>query len=194
MEIPAPFQEIPYCGRYEMDHAHAPYMIVRSLLNLGLADWTVALLHWLGRYDGLEEHLEDGFMPDPRLDPACCVRDVLLEHVARWPKLELGECLALNQRQERIGLIIDDLLKLEFVASAAYWGRPHKPASGRVVWNSLQDDWLWFIQLGPDFAAIRDIEGDDYEHLVVTRDKKTDTPIQMQIRHMLAGESAGSGA
>jgi hypothetical protein len=88
---PPPYDEYPYYGRHADDHAHAPYGIMRSLRQLGLAGWSATLLDWLSRYDGLKQHLGEDFEPDPRLDPAVCVRDVLLAHVVvlRFARLTL---------------------------------------------------------------------------------------------------------
>ena len=148
-----PYDDYPYYGRYEDDHANAPYVIVRSLTQLGLSDWTATLLGWLGRYDGLEQHLGDDFEPDPQFDPAVCVRDVLFKHVALWPSPAAGQLLTSGQRRERIVAIIDDLLKLEFVGASALWcGHPGS------AWNPLTEDWLRFIELGPNLDELRQMQ------------------------------------
>ena len=125
-------------------------MIVRALQRLGLADWAGTLLDWLGRYDGIEEHLHLEF------DPPCCVRDVLAEHVAHWPALAPGQRLTPRERSERIEAIVVDVLQLEFLSTRAFWG---PWMSKRVVWQPLQEHWMWFLQYGPDTEASR--ENDD---------------------------------
>jgi hypothetical protein len=150
MEPASPYDEYPFFGRHANDHAHAPYVIVRSLIGLGLADWSATLLGWLGRYDGIEQHLGDDYEPDPRFDPAVCVRDVLIRHAAIWPSLALGKSLTPDQRRQRIAAITLDLLELEFVGANAAWYGPR-----RAIWNPLGQDWLRFIEMGPDLAELR---------------------------------------
>jgi hypothetical protein len=157
------YDNYPYCGRFVDDHAHAPFVIARSLVQLGLGEWTSTLLNWLGRFDGVEEHLGEGFeQPDYRLDPVMCVRDVLLSHLVRYPPLDASACLTPEQRRERIEAIVSELLKLEFVGAKANWRGKERP------WNSLGEDWLLFIELGPDLAALQQMEDKDGDGLVDT--------------------------
>jgi len=151
MEPVHPPKEYPWWGRGELDHAHAPYMIVRSLQRLGLSDWAGTLLDWLGRYDGIEEHLHAD------LDPPACVRDVLAEHADHWPALAPGHSLQSAERRARIEAIVEDILQLEFLTSRAYWG---PWLVKKIVWDPLQEHWMWFLQYGPDFDAMRHLDED----------------------------------
>jgi len=45
--------------------------MAESLQQLGLESWTARLLSWLGRFEGLERHLEED------CDPVLCVRQIL---------------------------------------------------------------------------------------------------------------------
>jgi hypothetical protein len=161
--VPAPYADFPYYGRYDSDHAHAPFLIVRSLVRLGLADWCATLLHWLGRFDGLEQHLDDCDEPDPALDPVCCVRDLLAQHTLRWSDPPEGARLTPEQRHERKQAIVADLLDLKFVAAYAYW---RSPEAVRSIWDPFNEDWLWFIQTGPDASVILQMkEGEECAEL-----------------------------
>jgi len=156
MTAPASYDDYPFFGRYESDHAHAPFLIVRSLIQLGLADWSATLLHWLGRFDGYEQYIAEG--EDPSLDPVCRVRDLLAEHVVRCGSRSADVPLTAKKRRERLDAIVEDLLQLDFVAAYAWWG---KPRGDRVHWDCLQQDWLWFIQLGPDLSALQQMRDDE---------------------------------
>lgn len=164
MELSEPnsvYDEFPYFGRCADDHAHAPFVIVRCLTQLGLTDWCATLLNWLSRYDGIEQHLNDGFIRvgNASLDPAIGVRDVLLQHVVSWPAVSP---LTPAQRRERIVTIVSDLLDLEFVGANALWC-----GKNQTVWDPLTQDWLQFIEMGPDLAALRSMTiGQDGEGLL----------------------------
>lgn len=177
MEPIAPEKEYPNYGRCELDHAHAPYMIVRSLVRLGLAHWSATLLHWLGRYDGLEEYLH------AQCDPACAVRDLLAAHVERWPALADGECLSPQEQRLRIEAVIDDLLELDFVAARAHWGPLLR--RGPTVWNPVQEDWMWFLLLGPGWESVLQAQGEDHDVLQVWTRSQEDIPYKQAIRAML---------
>lgn len=157
------YDDYPYCGRFVDDHAHAPYVIARSLMQLGLGDRTAQLLDWLGRFDGLEEHLGEGFEPDYRLDPVRCVRDVLFSHVLRYPALDEDTRLTQEQRHERIEAVVADFQALEFVGVMANWHGKKRS------WNPLGEDWLSFIEFGPDLPALQQMDDKDGHGLVDIR-------------------------
>jgi hypothetical protein len=152
------YDEYPYFGRHAGDHAHAPFVIVRCLIRLGLADWSATLLDWLARYDGLEQHLGNDFRYETRFDPFIAVRDVLLQHVTGWPESDSVWRLTPVRRRQRIEAIIDDLLELQFVGANAFWG-----GKQRSVWDPFTQDWLQFIELGPDLAELRHM-GENQDH------------------------------
>jgi hypothetical protein len=156
-------------------------------MQLGLADWTAALLNWLERFDGLEAHLDESDCDPARLDPACCVRNVLLTHVAFWPGLKPTERLTPAQRNERLAAIIDDLLELEFIGTVSEWcGR-------KRFWNPLNENWLSFVTLGPDPQTLCEIEScNEVEGLLDTWiSPEAARKRQSAFRQMLTGEPAG---
>jgi hypothetical protein len=182
MEPPAPpYDDYPFYGRYSSDHAHAPFVIVNSLIQLGLSEWSGTLLHWLGHYDGLEEHLSsDGNYPDYRLDPVLSVRDVLIKHAGSCSS---SQRLSTAQQRERIESIVDDLLKLEFVNTHACWGTNHPD-----VWRPLTDHWLAFIERGPDLYALRQMEDDVDGQWLLNVMIRTTAPDRESIRKTLLGD------
>jgi hypothetical protein len=180
----------PCPERFGTDHVQAPYSIVRSLMQLGLADWTATLLHWLGRFDGLEAHLDECDCDPSRLDPACCVRDVLLSHVARWPELVPGQRLEPAQRGQRITAITDDLLELEFVGAVGEW------CGQKRFWNPLNEDWLYFVTLGPepDEPKLERGGNEAGELLDAWLDPDAASHRRSVFRQQLTGEAAGERA
>lgn len=137
---PAPNAGWPHSGRDALDHAHAVYSIVQHLSTLGLASWTSRLLQWLGRYDGLERHLEDWQAPN------ICVRDVLLRHVCRIPG-EAAATLDFRVAHARRLAIVQDLLTLDLVRVRAWWGNEHRPEASACFWSPLEQCWLDFIEM-----------------------------------------------
>lgn len=140
MEPPAPLKDYPRFGREPLDHAHAPYVIVLLLQRIEVPEWAPTLLAWLGRYDGLEEHLhhED--------DPACCTRDVLMQHAMQCPATASASPLSPEQKHARIELVVQDLLQLSFVRAAAYWGQL---MGERTTWHPLAQPWMSFLEIVP---------------------------------------------
>ena len=130
----------PHLGRDAMDHAHAVYVIVQSLGQLGLSRRLPTLLQWLGRFDGFEAHLPD------ECDPAICVRQTLLRHVADLPPADGATAPASAKRAEALWQhVVQDLLDLDFVHYRSYWGPPLEP---RVHWHPLSQAWLSFLECG----------------------------------------------
>ncbi|MCR6480975.1 hypothetical protein NU688_32795 [Variovorax sp. ZS18.2.2] len=143
MEPLQPDEEAPLYGRDELDHAHAPYVIARALKQLDLSDWLPKLMEWLGHYDGLEAHVEDGN------DAAISVRDVLLAFVSKQAGKKLVG-VAPNElgadRAHKIALkkqVVDAFLKQDFVWYCAVWDTDMRPR-----WNPLKQSWMSFCALG----------------------------------------------
>jgi hypothetical protein len=170
MEPVSPSKEYPRFGRSTLDHAHAPYAIVMQLHQLGLSEWAGTLLGWLGRYDGLEEHLH------VESDQACATRDVLMRFAIEAPKLDAGKTLSSQALHERKAAIVEELLQLDFVRTIAYWG---PLLEQRIVWNPLEHSWLSFLDLLP----ISDEHDGDECLMVIT--KEEGDPEQLQAIHAL---------
>ncbi|THT95548.1 hypothetical protein E9531_17065 [Lampropedia puyangensis] len=123
-------------GRDKMDPVHAIYVVVDSMQSLGLSAWTANLLHFLGRFDGLEMHL------DEECHPLLCTRQVLLSHVANMhTQRDLS-----GTREMRMRQLIDDLMQLEFMHHRHYWCV--QPPHARVEFNPLEHSWLDFVAMG----------------------------------------------
>lgn len=126
-----------------LDRGHAVFAIAGHLRALGLRSWVGRVVQWLSRYDGLEDYVE------PEDEPLVCVRDVLVNHVCRlrqWiAETAPGQTAAetLSQLKNRI---IDDLLTLNFVSYAAFWGHEPVPTDKNVRWKPLQQSWLEFLE------------------------------------------------
>lgn len=171
MEPQAPCKEFPRFGRDSLDHAHAPYAIVILLQQIGLSAWTSVLLGWLGRYDGLEEHLH------LEEDPARCVRDVLMRHAIQTAPNDKGRAPLPASLLERKAAIVQDLLQLAFVRSRAYWG----PFLVRKrIWNPLEQPWMAFLDELPHFDDKHD--GDESLHVLIGSEADPD---QQQLVHDL---------
>ncbi len=140
LRVAHPNDGAPHLGRDSMDHTHAVFVIVQSLGELGLSSWSATLLQWLGRFDGFEMHLPD------ECDPAICVRQTLLRHVAAIPS---PEEVAPPFSPERTGVlcrqIVQDLIELDFVSYRSYWGQLLAP---RLHWDPLSHSWLTFLECG----------------------------------------------
>lgn len=174
MEPQPPCKEYPRFGRDALDHAHAPYAIVMLLQQMGLAAWSPVLLGWLGRYDGLEEHLH---LDE---DPARCARDVLMRHAIQAVPADAGRSLSPEALRERKALIVQDLLELVFMRCKAYWG-PFLVR--RVVWNPLEQPWMAFLDGLPHF----DDEHDGEESLHVLIGTTVDPEHRQLVHDLLMG-------
>ena len=133
-EAPNPNRNFPELGRDEMDHGHAIYSIARSVSALGLNDWLPTVMHWLGHYDGLETMLEDP------CDPAICVRQVLLRHVAQQPAGGSAPRLA-SEAQALKQAIAEELATLDFVCYRVFLGQRGRH---RAYWEPLEQSFLSF--------------------------------------------------
>ena len=171
MEPPSPVKEYPRFGREPLDHAHAPYAIVLLLQRIDVPEWTPTLLAWLGRYDGLEEHLHE------EDDPACCTRDVLMRHALHWAGSAQAGVLSAEHKHARIERIVQDLLQLTFVRATAYWGQL---MGERLTWRPLAQPWMSFLDVVPSC----DERGDGDEGLYVWTREPADAA-QMRAIHAL---------
>ena len=129
---------MPQLGRDLLDRSHALFTIVESLRYLGLSEWTTTLLGWLGRFDGLEVHIQE------ESDPVLCVRQVLMGFVAvvRKGLVWKGQQWIQDLKQQ----IVDRLVALDFVHHRTYWS--DRPPQMRLEWHPLKQSWLEFIELG----------------------------------------------
>lgn len=162
--------EYPRFGRSTLDQTHAPYAIVMQLQQLGLSEWAGTVLSWLGRYDGLEEHLHIDS------NQATTMRDALMRFAIETPKPEAGTTLAPQALRELKAAIVEDLLQLDFVRTIAYWGPLFEK---RIVWNPLEMSWLGFLDILP---ISDDREGE--ECLMVITKEEAD-PAHLQAIHDL---------
>jgi hypothetical protein len=175
MEPPSLEQEYPRFGREPLDHAHAPYAIVLLLQRICVPEWAPTLLAWLGRYDGLEEHLQQ------EEDPACCTRDVLMQHAMQCSAAGSTDVLSPEQKHARIELVVQDLLQLSFVRATAYWGRL---MGERTTWQPLAQPWMSFLDIVPSTEE----RGDRDEGLYVwTRDAADATQLKATRALLMAG-------
>ncbi|MGY8589370.1 hypothetical protein QRO08_11935 [Paracidovorax citrulli] len=132
-----PCEDPPYLGRDVMDRGCAVYAIVDGLAQLGLADKVAALLHWLGRFEGLEKHLEE------ELDPTLCVRQIVLQQAAETP---LAARQKASSRDSSWRNIVGAILEQPFVHTCSDWSGPDlRP---RVVWDPLAQPFLEFLAEG----------------------------------------------
>lgn len=175
MEPQAPYKEFPRFGRDSLDHAHAPYAIVMLLQQIGLSAWTAVLLGWLGRYDGLEEHLHQ------EEDPACCIRDVLMRHAIQVGPIDAAGAPTPAALRERKRKIVLDLLQLDFIRCKAYWG----PFLVRtMVWSPLEQSWMGFLDRVPHHD---DAEYDEDKSMHVWLGEKADPDFQQNVHDLLMG-------
>ncbi|AVS67410.1 hypothetical protein C8245_18550 [Paracidovorax avenae] len=140
-----PCEDPPYLGRDVMDRGCAVYAIVDGLAQLGLADKVATLLRWLGRFEGLEKHLEE------ELDPVLGVRQVVLQQAADTPIPALE---ATSTREACWRSIVHAILEQPFVHTCSDWSGPDlRP---RIVWDPLQQPFLEFLaegRAGEDMAT-----------------------------------------
>ncbi|WP_126312662.1 hypothetical protein [Delftia acidovorans] len=132
-----PSQEHPFLGRDPLDHGCAIFTVIESLQQLGLESWTARLLSWLGRFEGLERHLEED------CDPVLCVRQILLRHVADQPR-GAGEQKGLADVTWHS--IVHTIVAQPFVQVCCDWSidglRP------RIRWDPIEHTFLQFLALG----------------------------------------------
>lgn len=133
-----PDHEFPYLGRDPLDRGCAVFAIVQAMHGLGQADKTSSLLQWLGRFEGLEQHLEE------HQDPVQCVRQVLLQFLAALPASGAGP---LHGRPGDWPMIVTAILSLDFVHKQSAWSRG-EDAKPRIFWNPLKQSWLSFLGEG----------------------------------------------
>ncbi len=122
--------DFPHLGRDLMDRQQAIFTITESLICLGHEGRTSALLRWLGRFDGLEMHLEEDE------DPVLCVRQLLLQHVGNQPT---------NTKHRTWEWLISSILRLHFVQTHSCWGTETK---SRIKWDPLAQTWMEFLEEG----------------------------------------------
>jgi len=143
--------EWPHFGRDALDHGHAVFTIVEHLRILGLQTWTNRLVKWLAHYDGFERYVEDDAH-----DPILCVRDLLMRHVIGQGQRQGHKGPARSNHdpgetcpvapQALKSLIVNDILRLEFLRYRAFWGANPVPQSTSRHWQPLTQTWLSFIE------------------------------------------------
>lgn len=127
----------PYLGRDPLDRGCAIFAIAESLQQLGLASKTNLLLRWLGRFEGLEQHLED------ESDPIVRVRLILLQHVADQPAMQH---ISEPQRQRNWHSLVTQLVEQPFAQTCGDWGRDG--IASRIKWNPIEQSFMDFLALG----------------------------------------------
>lgn len=151
-------QHFPYLGRDTLDRQRAIFTITDTLNQLGQASRTSTLLRWLGRFDGMEAHLEED------QDPLLCVRALLMAAVAARVSRstanespdDAGTVLPLN-RNGAAGWVFEG--SVWFVAkrladSVREWVKTHEPEEaipGQAKNDRLFDTWQEYgvIDLNP---------------------------------------------
>lgn len=139
--------EWPHFGRDALDHGHAVFTIADHLRILGLQAWTNRLLKWLAHYDGFERYVEEDAH-----DPVLCVRDLLMRHVIGQGQKGPGpvgrEHADAQQawQQECKHLIVNDILRQEFLRYRAFWGANPMPQPISRHWQPMEQSWLSFIE------------------------------------------------
>ncbi len=123
----------PYLGRDQMDRQRAIFTITESLNFLGHEARTSTLVRWLGRFDGLEMHLEED------QDPILCVRKLLLQSVGNQPSDSNASSLCTWE------WLISSILRLDFVQTHSGWGSDTR---SRIKWDPLAQTWLEFLEEG----------------------------------------------
>ena len=139
-----PDPDFPFLGRDPMDRGCAVFAIVQTMFVLGLASKTSTLLQWLGRFEGLEQHLEE-FQ-----DPVQCVRQVLLQFRAAVPASRDGQ---LHVQPGDWPRIVAAILSQDFVQMQSAWSRG-EGAKPRIFWNPLEQSWLNFLSIGLDGETV----------------------------------------
>ncbi|MDH0513847.1 hypothetical protein [Comamonas terrigena] len=135
-----PDPNFPYLGRDPMDRGCAVFAIVQAMYVLGLASKTSTLLQWLGRFEGLEQHLEE------YQDPVQCVRQVLLQFQAALPASSAA-------RTGDWPMLVSAILSLDFVHMQSAWSRG-EGAKPRIFWNPLHQSWLNFLGEGQEGETV----------------------------------------
>lgn len=130
-----PDPDFPFLGRDPLDRGCAVFAIVQTMFALGLAAKTSTLLQWLGRFEGLEQHLEE------YQDPVQCVREVLLQFRADLPASNVGQ---LHVRPGDWPRIVAAILSQDFVHMQSAWSK-REGAKPRIFWNPLVQGWLAFL-------------------------------------------------
>lgn len=121
-----------------MDHGCAIFVIVESLQQLGLESRASMLLSWLGRFEGLERHLEE------EADPVLCVRQTLLQHVVDMPTG--GARKTQGELDDTWHNIVCSILRQSFLHACIDWSVDGlKP---RIRWDPLEQTFLEFLALG----------------------------------------------
>lgn len=127
----------PFLGRDPLDRGCAIFAIAESLQQLGLAHQTNRLLRWLGRFEGLEQHLED------ESDPVVRVRLVLLQHVADQP---VRHHVTEAQQARNWHSLVIQLVAQPFAQTCGDWGRDG--IRSRIKWDPMQHSFMTFLALG----------------------------------------------
>lgn len=132
-----PSHEPPYLGRDPMDRGCAIFTIVESLQQLGLESRAATLLSWLGRFEGMERHLEE------EADPVLCVRQALLQHVVDQPA---GRRRTQDQLDSTWHNIVCTLMRQPFLHACVDWSTDGLRT--RVLWNPMEQKFMEFLGVG----------------------------------------------
>jgi hypothetical protein len=127
----------PFLGRDPLDRGCSIFAIADSLQLLGLASKTNPLMRWLGRFEGLEQHLEE------ELDPILSVRSILLQLVADHPKMPH---VPKPQQEKNWHSFVMRVVAQPFVQTCGDWGRDG--IASRIKWDPLQQSFMDFLALG----------------------------------------------
>lgn len=127
----------PYLGRDPLDHGCSIFAIVQSLQQLCLGHKAATLLCWLGRFEGLEQHLEDD------ADPVLCVCKILLQHVADQP---VARRRPSSQPADIWHSIVMQILAQPFVHTCSDWSSDG--LKSRIRWNPLAQSFMDFLAMG----------------------------------------------
>lgn len=120
-----------------MDRGCAIFTIVESLQQLGLESHAAALLSWLGRFEGMEGHLEDD------ADPILCVRQALLQHVVDQPA---GRRRTQDQLDATWHDIVCTLMRQPFLHACVDWSTDG--LRSRILWNPMEQKFMEFLGMG----------------------------------------------
>ena len=127
----------PFLGRDPLDRGCSIFAIADSLQLLGLASKTNPLMRWMGRFEGLEQHLEE------ELDPILSVRSILLQLVADHPKMPH---VPKPQQEKNWHGFVMRVVAQSFVHTCGDWGRDG--IASRIKWDPLQQSFMDFLALG----------------------------------------------
>ena len=128
-------QHFPYLGRDTLDRQRAIFTITDTLNQLGQASRTSTLLRWLGRFDGMEAHLEED------QDPLLCVRALLMAAVAA----RVSRSTANESPDDAWERMVSSIMRLDFVHTHSSWGIHTK---SRIKWDPMGQTWLEFLEEG----------------------------------------------